>query len=99
MEPKPCCTNLEQEFACFARRKGIETTSKGQLLIWLGLKLRQVRQVISSSFSLYPESLISSHLDRQGNPYYHLYDPIERAHHTFTSEESIRIWLEQRHYR
>lgn len=80
-------------------KKSIETTSQRQFLILFGLKLRQVRQVISRSFIFYPEPLISSHLDRQGNPYYRLYEPIERAHHTFTSEESVRIWLEQRHNR
>ena len=36
--------------------------------------------------------------DRDGNPYYDVYDPIDRRHHTFGSEHEVRVWLEERYY-
>lgn len=41
---------------------------------------------------------IRQKIDRLGNRYYRVYDPIENTHRLFTSEESVRVWLEQRYY-
>ena len=37
-------------------------------------------------------------MDEFGNLSYQVYDPVSNSHHTFTSEEALRIWLDQRYY-
>jgi len=44
------------------------------------------------------EPRIVTKSDRAGNPIYEVYDPIDRRHHTFASEQAVRVWLEERYY-
>lgn len=41
---------------------------------------------------------ISRRFNRQGYPYFHIYDPIKNTHHTFLSEDAVLVWLEQRYH-
>lgn len=61
--------------------------------------LIRLKKVVLRTFSLYPEPLISKHLNRQGELYYRVYDPDQKTRHTFSSEEAVRIWLEEQHHR
>ena len=36
--------------------------------------------------------------DRQGNIYWLTFDPITKIYSFFSSEEEVRIWLEERYY-
>ena len=42
------------------------------------------------------EPQIYKRLDRRGKPYYRLYDPKTDQRRVFSSEEDVRIWLDQR---
>ncbi|ETX00111.1 hypothetical protein [Candidatus Entotheonella palauensis] len=42
------------------------------------------------------EPQIYKRLDRRGNAYYRLYDPKTDQSRFFSSEEDVRIWLDQR---
>lgn len=44
------------------------------------------------------EPRIRQKIDRLGNRYYRVYDPVANAHYLFTSEEAVRVWLEQRYH-
>lgn len=68
--------------------------------LWKQLK-RTLAQWGGSLLNFYSgsnEPRISRRFDRQGYPYFHIYDPIDRAHYAFSSEEAVRTWLEQRYY-
>lgn len=41
---------------------------------------------------------IRQRIDRLGNRYYRVYDPSSETHRLFTSEEEMRVWLEERYY-
>ncbi|MEO0407575.1 MAG: hypothetical protein AAF289_09515 [Cyanobacteria bacterium P01_A01_bin.135] len=43
------------------------------------------------------EPIVTHHRDRQGNPYYRMYDPVTRQRTTCSSEAEVRQWLEQRY--
>ena len=49
--------------------------------------------LISSS-----DFIISEHRDNHGARYYQVFDPINEKIYQFTSEDEVRIWLEQRYY-
>lgn len=36
--------------------------------------------------------------DRAGQSFYEVYDPVDRQHHIFGTEQEVRVWLEQRYY-
>ena len=44
------------------------------------------------------EPRIVTKRDREGNTFFSAYDPVTQAHHRFTSERELRIWLDQRYY-
>lgn len=44
------------------------------------------------------DPVIEQRRDRQGNPYYLVYDPVSQEHHLFTTESEVRFWLEKRYY-
>lgn len=44
------------------------------------------------------EPVIQRRHDRQGYPYYQVYDPVSRQHYLFTTESEVRSWLERRYY-
>lgn len=67
---------------------------------WKQLKstLLQWGKSLLNFYSGSNEPRISRRFDRQGYPYFHIYDPIDNAHYTLSSEEAVRTWLEQRYY-
>lgn len=36
--------------------------------------------------------------DLRGNPLFIAYDPVSRQRHTFSSEQALRVWADQRYY-
>jgi hypothetical protein len=44
------------------------------------------------------EPQVTTLVDRGGQQQWHVYDPVLNHHHTFTSEQEVRVWLEQRYY-
>jgi hypothetical protein len=44
------------------------------------------------------EPRITRQCDRTGHVYFKVYDPVDRQHYEFGSEQELRIWLEQRYY-
>ncbi|MGF1517402.1 MAG: hypothetical protein ACFCVB_06310 [Nodosilinea sp.] len=36
--------------------------------------------------------------DRNGNTLFVVYDPVSRERHTFSSEQALRVWADQRYY-
>lgn len=44
------------------------------------------------------EPSVMERCDRQGNPYYEIYDPISRQRVHCETESEVRAWLEQRYY-
>ena len=36
--------------------------------------------------------------DRRGNTLFVAYDPVSQERHTFSSEQALRVWAEQRYY-
>lgn len=51
-----------------------------------------------SLFEVDTDPKIEERLDRQGHPYWKVYDPIAQQHHRFTEEDAVYEWLEQRYY-
>lgn len=68
--------------------------------LWTCSKARL--QQVAHSFLKYcvgsSEPRISALRDRQGNPYFVAYDPVDNRRHSFASEVELRVWLEQRYY-
>lgn len=67
---------------------------------WTQVKaqLHQVGQSMLNYFCGSMEPQVSIRCDRTGQPHFQVYDPFDQRHHTFPSEEALRIWLEQRYY-
>jgi len=62
-------------------------------------RLGQVAMALLKFFVGSREPQIATKYDREGNAYYSVYDPIDRSHQTFHSEEAVRAWLDGRYYR
>lgn len=73
--------------------------AKRGFLAWFRMRINGFRKSLVRTLMLDPEPYISEHQNRKGEFYYRVYDPDQDIHHTFDSEESVRIWLEERHYR
>lgn len=99
MEQSPCCAHLGQKSSVSNQPRDIKLLGDRVVPIGLKISLSRFRQALSRAFSLSKEPAISEQKDRQGNAYYRVYDPVEDIHHIFTSEEAVRIWLEEHHYR
>lgn len=44
------------------------------------------------------EPRVFEKVDRKGNAYFRVYDPVSGVHHTFHSTSDVYIWLEERHH-
>jgi hypothetical protein len=51
-----------------------------------------------SLFEVNTDPKIAERVDRHGQPYWDVYDPITQQHHRFTKENAVYEWLEQRYY-
>ncbi|MEM9003626.1 MAG: hypothetical protein AAGE59_08885 [Cyanobacteria bacterium P01_F01_bin.86] len=60
--------------------------------------LERIGQLLLRYFCGSSELRIVTKRDGQGNDYFAAYDPISQAHHTFTSEQALRVWLDERYY-
>lgn len=65
---------------------------------WLRSVLNQIGTAFLKLFDQSQEPRIAKRLDRWGNIYFSAYDPVDQKHYVFTSEQEVRIWLEQRYY-
>lgn len=64
----------------------------------LKFRLQQFGQALLKSFLGSREPQIATKYDREGRAYYVVYDPVDRQHYTFHSEQEVRIWLDGRYY-
>lgn len=82
-------------------QRNFESTSKlkqkpsGNYFIpWILKQLWQMLQAADQS-----ELKIRQHQDRSGQVYWHVYDPFTNRAQQFDSEETLRIWLDNRYSR
>ncbi len=61
------------------------------------IRLDQIWQHWMNTITNRYEPQVSHRRDRKGNNYFKTYDPETRKSNTFSSEQEIRIWLDQRH--
>lgn len=68
--------------------------------VWARSKayLDKVGQSLLGYFCGSKDPQIVTKRDRDGNTFFVAYDPIDQAHYTFTSEQEVRVWLDQRYY-
>jgi len=66
--------------------------------ILLGQYIGQVWHEIVLKLTPSNDPQIYEKRDRHGNTYFHVYDPLTGLSSTFSSEDEIRIWLDQRFY-
>lgn len=60
--------------------------------------LKQLAKSFVRSIANSSEPRISKKVDRNGNLYYKVYDPTSGASAVFSTEQEIRIWIDQRYY-
>jgi hypothetical protein len=61
------------------------------------IRLDQIWESWVNAISNRYEPQVLQRRDRKGNNYFKTYDPETRKSNTFSSEQEIRIWLDQRH--
>ncbi|WP_008317070.1 hypothetical protein [Leptolyngbya sp. PCC 6406] len=68
--------------------------------VWDAAKQRlgQAGRSLLTSLCGSREPRISVGRDRQGQPLFIAYDPVDQVRHTFHTEQDLRIWLDQRYY-
>lgn len=65
------------------------------------IKLPDWQQLWNAALEIFvrsPEPKIHQKYDRHGNLYFQVYDPIAQQSSTFSTEQEVRIWLDQRYY-
>lgn len=65
------------------------------------IKLPNWEQLWNSALEFFtrsPEPKIYEKRDGAGNLYFQVYDPIAHQSSTFSTEQEVRIWLDQRYY-
>lgn len=60
--------------------------------------LEQLWNSILETFTTSSEPKIYQKYDRNGKLYFRVYDPITHQSSTFSTEQELRIWLDQRYY-
>jgi hypothetical protein len=58
----------------------------------------QIWNLLLKAFANSSEPQIYQKHDRHGNMYFKVYDPVTRQFGTFTTEQEVRVWLDQRYY-
>jgi len=98
MKHSNCCAQIGSINHTNSVSKSFLKLSRKAINQWIKDNLIRFAKAVSRTFTLYPEPYISKHLNRQGELYYRVYDPDQKTHHRFISEEAVRIWLEERHH-
>ncbi|EKU99981.1 hypothetical protein Lepto7375DRAFT_2069 [Leptolyngbya sp. PCC 7375] len=80
-----------------SHQKTPTTSTKNRIQAALMAMAQTVAQLLHDHVST--ELVVSEHQDRNGERYYRIYDPLDEKMHYFSSENEVRIWLDQRHYR
>jgi hypothetical protein len=60
--------------------------------------LEQLWNAVLQILTRSPEPKIYQKHDRHGKLYFQVYDPIAHRTSTFSTEQEVRIWLDQRYY-
>jgi ABC-type transport system substrate-binding protein len=60
--------------------------------------LTQVGRALLNYFSGSIDPRIAKKWNANGRELFRVYDPVERTHQLFDSEQELRVWLEQRYY-
>lgn len=99
MKHTNCCHQLGSQKTTFKANCWTKEQAQKGFLPWLRRRINRFGKAFVRTLMLDPEPYISEHQNRQGEVYFRVYDPVQNAYHTFDSEESVRIWLEERHHR
>ncbi|GEM_PF-6642990 len=99
MKHSECCNHVDPKKVTFKANNLAIARVKTVFLSWLGRCITRVEISLARTFTLNPDPYISEHRNRNGELYFRVYDPGQDVYHTFYSEESVYIWLEERHYR
>jgi predicted DNA-binding transcriptional regulator AlpA len=83
----------------FTPQTGLEIPQTVRLTQKLKGMTGWVKTAIATWVAQKSEPKVSEKRNRNGHPYYQVYDPVSNASATFSSEAEIRAWLEQRYYR
>ncbi|MGK7910954.1 MAG: hypothetical protein AB4050_05630 [Synechococcus sp.] len=86
----------------FSDRDKLELAFTKREIVWrelpsLNAILKPVWQGIVSILAPLDEPRIRQMNGIDGSPYFLTYDPVTGMRHRFDSEESLRVWLEQRY--
>ncbi|MBW4440137.1 MAG: hypothetical protein KME10_02630 [Plectolyngbya sp. WJT66-NPBG17] len=63
------------------------------------MKFNRFWNVVVAQGSCNSEPKINHRCDAQGNWYYQIYNPQADKHNEFGTEQEVRMWLDQQHYR
>lgn len=63
---------------------------------WIRSIANQLKQVRLLGPAYEPR--VRRKVNQCGTPTYQIYDPVTHCHHTFSSEEALRVWLDKRYY-
>lgn len=68
--------------------------------VWVGAKRRL--SLLGSALLIYlcgsTDLSVSVKRDLRGNTLFVAYDPVSQQRHTFSSEQELRVWVDQRYY-
>jgi len=99
MKHTSCCHQSDSQNITFNADCWTKEQIQKGFLPWLRRRIKRFGKVFTRTLMLDPEPYISEHKNRKGEAYFRVYDPDQNVSHTFDSEESVRIWLEERHHR
>lgn len=98
MKHSNCCHQIDPENITFNTDNRATRKAQKSFLPGLRRRINHFGKVFARTLVLDPEPYISEQQNRQGEVYFRVYDPDQNVSHTFDSEESVRIWLEERHH-
>ncbi|WAL61704.1 hypothetical protein [Thermocoleostomius sinensis] len=76
----------------------IEDTQARQRQFSLRRSFERIWNLLLSAFAESSEPKIYQKHDRDGNVYFKVYDPVTHQTEILTTEQEVRVWLDQRYY-
>lgn len=94
-----CHVPVKQHISNIEQAQNARSTNRNSGLIWLQSGLKFISNALLNVLVISRDPHISYYRDRHGNESFRVYDPVDDSHHQFANENSLRIWLEERHKR
>jgi len=98
MKHNSCCHQLDTQNITFKTDYRTKEKVRKGFLPWLRRCINCFGKTFMRTLMLDPEPYICEYQNRKGEVCFRVYDPDQNVHHTFDSEDSVRIWLEERHH-